>query len=243
MPVPARRVVPETFIAAFVSAAAAVMASGYLLDAIGLPISPAVLGAVALAAAGCGLLAFREEACPDPSTGSGSSRASSRDERATASRGAPTATLALFACLVASAFGYFLWLASPSLLPVTIGPDIVHHLQLIHVIHRTHHLVHDAALEPYLLEMINYTPGSHITAAVVAGWLRVDPLRVLLPLTALFVAVKVGAVYVLTVRLVAAKPGASVLALAAPALLAIPSAYVLGSFFQDRKSTRLNSSH
>ena len=129
-------------------------------------------------------------------------------------------------------FGYLLWLASPSLLPVTSGPDLVHHLLLIHVIHRTHHLVHDPALGPYLLEMMNYTPGSHIAAAVVAGWLRLDPLRVLLPLTALFVAVKVGIIYVLTLRLVAAKPVPALVALAAPALLAVPAAYVLGSFFQ-----------
>ena len=205
---PARRFVPETFITAFVAAAAAVMASGYLLDAIGLAINPAVLGVVAIAAGGWALVAFREDAP------------------------GPPGALALFAILVAGAFGYFLWLTSPSFLPVTIGPDIVHHLQLIHVIHRTHHLVHDAALEPYLLEMMNYTPGSHIAAAVAAGWLRVDPLRVLLPLTALFVAIKVGIVYVVTVRILAAKPGAPLLALSAPALLAIPSAYVLGSFFQ-----------
>ena len=205
---PARRIVPETLIAGFVSAAAAVMALGYLLDTAGLAIKPLVLGVAALAAGAWAFIAFREEA------------------------EAPAGSLPLFGCLVVGTLGYLLWLASPSLLPVTIGPDIVHHLQLIHVIHRTHHLVHDPALEPYLLEMMNYTPGSHIAAAVVAGWLRVDPLRVLLPLTALFVAVKAGIIYVLALRLVPAKPAPSLLALAAPVLLAVPAAYVLGSFFQ-----------
>jgi hypothetical protein len=208
VPVPTRRVVPETVVAAFVSAAAAVMAAGYLLDAAGLAINTLVLG-VAAATAGAGaFVAFREEP------------------------GAPRGSLAFFGCLVAGAFGYFLWLASPSLLPVTNGPDVVHHLQLIHVIHRTHRLAHDPALGPYLLEMMNYTPGSHIAAAGVGWWLRVDPLRVLLPITALFVAVKVGIIYALALRLVPATPSRSILALAAPALLAVPAAYTLGSFFQ-----------
>jgi hypothetical protein len=219
VPVPARRIVPETFIAAFVAAASALMAAGYLLDAVGLALHPAALAGVSLAAGVAAFVAFREPspACP---------------ERAEASRGAPVAAIPIFASLVACAFGYFLWLASPSLLPVTIGPDIVHHLQLIHVIHRTHHLVNDPALNPYLLEMMNYTPGSHIAAAVVAQWVRVDPLRVLLPLTALFVAVKVGMVFVLAVRLLPEKPGATLYALAAPVLLVIPAPYVLGSFFE-----------
>jgi hypothetical protein len=214
VPVPVRRIVPETFIAVFVGAASALMAAGYLLDAVGLPLHPAVLAAVSLAAGVWAFVTFREEpaACP---------------ERAEASRGA----LPIFVCLVAGSLGYFLWLASPSLLPVTIGPDVVHHLQLIHVIHRTQHLVHDPALEPYLLEMMNYTPGSHIAAAIAAHWVRVDPLRVLLPLTALFVAVKVGIVYVLAVRLLPGKRGAPVYALAAPVLLMVPAPYVIGSFF------------
>jgi hypothetical protein len=207
VPVPARRIVPETVIAAFVSAASALMAAGYLLDAVGLAIHPAALAVAALAAGVAAFAAFREPAA------------------------APAGSLPLFACLVAGALGYLLWLASPSLLPVTNGPDVVHHLLLIHVIHRTHHLVHDPALAPYLLEMTNYTPGSHLAAAAVAEWAGVDPLRVLLPLTALFVAVKVGAIYVLALRLLPEK-GAALQALAAPVLLAVPAAYVLGSFFQ-----------
>jgi hypothetical protein len=135
---------------------------------------------------------------------------------------------------VAGAFAYLMWLASPALLPVTIGPDVVHHLQLIHVIQRTHHLVHGDALGPYLLEMVNYTPGAHIAAATLAGWLCVDALRVLFPLTAAFVAVKAGVVYVLALRIVADRgdpPGVALYALAAPVLLLVPSAYTLGSVF------------
>src|SRR5438876_794948 len=111
------------------------MAGGYLLDAVGLAMNGAVLGVAALAAGAWAFIAFRQE------------------------EAAPSGALPLFGCLVAGTLGYLLWLASPSLLPVTNGPDVVHHLLLIHVIHRTHHLVHDPALGPYLLEMTNYTPG------------------------------------------------------------------------------------
>ena len=172
MPVFSRRVTPETVIAAFAAASVAVMAAGYLLDAIGVAMHPAVLG-VAAAAGGAAAFAACREASPSP-----------------------PGSLVLFAAVVAGAFGYLMWLASPSLLPVTIGPDLVHHLQLIHVIQRTHHLVHGDALAPYLLDMMNYTPGAHIAAAALAGWLRVDALRVLFPLTAAFVAVKAGIIYI-----------------------------------------------
>jgi len=206
-----RRVTPESILAAFVVAAAAVMAAGYLVDAVGLAMSPVFLALVAAAGGAGAFLVFGETA----------------DDRFS-DRG----TLVLFVAVVLIAFAYFLWLASPSLLPVTNGPDIVHHLLLIHLIQRTHHLVHDPALSPYLLEMMNYTPGSHIVAAAAADWLRVDALRVLLPVTAAFVAIKAGIVYLLGVRLLGPRPHAAVLALAAPVLLLVPSVYVLGSFFQ-----------
>jgi hypothetical protein len=208
LPVPAGRITPETFVAVFVSASAAVMAAAYLTDAIGLSIHPVALGVVA---AGAAVAAF--SAC--------------RETSAT-----PPGSLPLFAGVVGGWFAYVMWLASPSLLPVTDGPDVVHHLLLMHVIQRTHHLVHDPSLEPYLLEMVNYTPGSHILAVAIAGWLRVDPLRVIFPLTAASVAMKAGIVYVLAVRVIPATRVAALHALAAPVLLLVPSAYVLGSFFQ-----------
>jgi hypothetical protein len=208
VPGPARRATPETVVAVFVAASVAVMAVGYLLDAVGLRMSPAALG-LAAAAAGVGAFVVYRESSP-----------------------APRGSVVLCAIVTASAFAYLLWLASPSLLPVTDGPDVVHHLQLIHLIQRTHRLAHDPALEPYLVEMVNYTPGSHILAATVGGWLRVDPLRVLFPLTALFVAMKVGIVYMLAVRAMPDGRTAAAYALAAPVLLLVPAAYVIRSFFQ-----------
>jgi hypothetical protein len=208
VPVPSRRVTPETFIAAFVAASAAVMAAGYLIDAVGVAMHPALLAVAAAAGGVAALLAFRD------------------------SSPLPRGSSVLFGLVVTGTFAYLLWLGWPSLLPVTNGPDVVHHLLLIHVIQRTHHLVHGPELGPYLLEMVNYTPGAHIMAATVAGWLRLDALRVLLPVTAAFVAVKAGVIYMLALRIVPARAGASLHAAAAPVLLAVPGVYVLGSFFQ-----------
>jgi hypothetical protein len=208
VPATSRRVSPETLIAVFVGAWIAVMAVGYLADSAGLTLHPALLAVAGAAGAVAAFLAFRE---PDPD--------------------APGSTV-LFAAIVAGSFAYFLWLASPSLLPVTNGPDVVHHLLLIHVIQRTHHLVHGSALGPYLLEMVNYTPGAHLAAAALGDWLRLDPLRVLMPLTAAFVAVKAGIIYVLALRILPQRPGASLQAAAAPVLMLVPAVYVLGSFFQ-----------
>jgi len=208
VPVPARHVTAETLIGAFVAASVAVMAAGYLMDAAGLVMHPAILGGVAVAVGAGALVTFRERSAPPPGS------------------------LALSLVVIASAAGYLFWLASPSLLPVTDGPDVVHHLQLIHLIQRTHRLAHDPALVPYLLEMTSYTPGSHLVAAGVGDWLRVDALRVLLPVTAVFVAVKAALVYVLALRALPPGRASALHALAAPVLLLVPAAYTIGSFFQ-----------
>src|SRR5262249_8148692 len=183
-------------------------AGGSLLALPPLPMPPLVLGAAALCAGAWGFFAFREP------------------------QGAASGSPALFIAVVVCALGYLLWLASPALLPITDGPDVVHHLQLIHLIQRTHRLPHDPALAPYLAEMMNYTPGGHILAATVAGWLRIDALRVVFPVTALFVAIKFGIVYALAVRVIGDRPGAAWQALSAPVLLLVPAVYTFGSFFR-----------
>jgi hypothetical protein len=185
------------------------MAGGYALDLAGLPIHSLVLGVLAAGAAVAGL------------------RLSDA-----AARGADASSwpdLAGFGAVVLAVGAFLLWRAGPSLLPVTIGPDLVHHLQLIHLVQRTHHLAHDPALDPYLLEMGNYTPGSHILAATIAAWLRVDALRVVHPIAAVSVAVKSGMLFLLARRLI---PGArgSAQALAAPLLALLPAVYFFGSF-------------
>ena len=208
MPASSRRITPESFVAAFVVPASAVMAAGYVLDAIGLSMFPLLLAGVGMCAAVAAFLVVRE---PSP---------------------APAGSLAGLGLVVAAALAYLVWLAWPSLLPVTDGPDVVHHLQLIHFIERTHRLVHDPGLRPYFGEMIEYTPGSHIAAAMTAEWLRVDPVRVLFAVTAAFAAVKAGVVYALALRAIGGVRGAALMALAAPVLLLVPSGYVLGAFFK-----------
>jgi hypothetical protein len=101
------------------------MTAGYLLDAIGLRLAPVALALVAMAAAAIGAFAMRQ-------------------------RDGAAARIGL-AATVAGTWAYTLWIASPSLLPVTNGPDVVHHLQLIHFIARTGRLPHDPALASSLV--------------------------------------------------------------------------------------------
>lgn len=177
------------------------MAAGYCFDFAGLPILPILLFVLA---SGCGVISrvlFQPRLDPG------------------------------FAFVVAATFGYAMWLASPAFLPVTNGPDVVHHLQLVHFIERTRHLPHGAAPSPFLLEMMGYTPGAHIIAAVAGRLLEVDPLRLVYPMTAAFVALKAGTIYALARRLVG-PPAGAVAALAAPLLAFGSAAYFFGSFLQ-----------
>ena len=182
------------------------MTTGYLLDLLGLRIQPVALGCAAGAAAVAGYRGFRH------------------------APGSPGwQELAGFGAVVIGLGVFLLWRAWPALLPVTDGPDVVHHLQLIHLIQRTHRLAHDPALGVYLLEMMNYTPGSHILAATIAAWLRVDALRVVHPIAALCVALKGGVLYLIARRVIEG-PHGPVQALAAPLLALTPAVYFFGSF-------------
>src|SRR5262245_52417227 len=157
--------------------AAFVVAAGYLADTLGIPMHPLWMGMLLLAAIGIVLMRYRAETDIAP-------RENARDVLAVAG-------------VTIAAFAYFLWLAAPSLLPITIAPDVVHHLILTHLIQRTHHLAHDPALAPYLLEMMGYTPGAHILTALAASWLRVDALRLMHPAAALFAALNLGIIYLI----------------------------------------------
>jgi hypothetical protein len=136
-----------------------------------------------------------------------------------------------FALVVVASFTYAMWIASPAFLPVTNGPDVVHHLQLVRVIETTRHLPHDTALYPYLLEMMGYTPGAHILSAAAASLLRADPLQLVYPIAAAFVAIKAGTIYALARRIIG-PPAGGIAALAAPILAFGSSVYFLGCFVQ-----------
>src|SRR5260221_5910760 len=117
-------------------------------------------------------------------------------------------------------------------MPMSNGPDVVHLQHLIRDMERTGRLLLAVKLVPYLLEMMGYTPGSHVLAAVMGMWLRVDPLRIVYPLAALFVAMKAGILYEMARRLLAPGARGTLQAAAAPVLALVPAAYFLGSFVQ-----------
>jgi hypothetical protein len=190
--------------------AAVLMVAGYVVDLFGGAIAPLPMALAALVAFAGALLTMRgrSEAAPD---------------------GEGLAAVLTSAVVIAS-FLYFLWLASPSLLPVTNGPDVVHHLVLIHLIQRTHHLVHGSALNGYLFEMAGYTPGSHIVAALVASWSRTDAVRVVHPIAAAFTALTFGTVYALAYRCSEGDRLDAWQACAAPVLALVPATYTLGGF-------------
>jgi hypothetical protein len=202
----------EAVAAGILAAAAAVMIAGCVLDALRLPLAPWLLG---LTGAVGGATIFRAVLRSSPVLEPPHS----------------LLELVTFLSITASVCGYVLWLASPSLLPVADGPDIVHHLSLVHTIQRTSRLPHGPAMETYLGEMVHYTPGSHVLAAAIATWLKVDALRVIYPVMAASVAVKSALLFLVTVRILPASRSV-IHALAAPVLLMVPAGYFFGSILK-----------
>lgn len=188
-------------------AGAAVMTIAWLVDAAGLAVRPVAILPVAIVAAGIGWARLvRRLAAFSP---------------------------ARLACLLLLVFGhvtYLCWLAWPSLLPISEGPDLVHHLSLIDYIQQRHALPHGHGLGAYLGEMDGYTPGSHLLAALVAGSFRTAGLHVLHPLIAAVVALKAGLVYNLLLRLLPVGRRRAAAAAAGTLLLLVPHAYLLQPF-------------
>ncbi|HEV3484902.1 MAG TPA: hypothetical protein VG106_05810, partial [Vicinamibacterales bacterium] len=120
---------------------------------------------------------------------------------------------------------YLCWLAWPSLLPITRGPDLVHHLSLIHFIQDRHALPHDPSFGVYLGEMVSYTPGSHLLAALAGEWLDVDALRVLHSLQAFLVGLKGGVFFCALMR--SSRRATVAASLAGTLLLLLPYRYLL----------------
>jgi hypothetical protein len=135
-----------------------------------------------------------------------------------------------FVAIVCAIFAWLLWLARPTLLWVGGGPDITHHLVLIDYIDRHWQLSRDVVSDPYLGDMVYYTPGSHLLIALVGAWTRTDGLHALYPLVALTVALKAGFVFLIALRLLPEDVPRTPLAVGAVLLLFLPRAYFLGSF-------------
>ena len=138
-----------------------------------------------------------------------------------------------FALVVASVLAWLLWLAWPALLPVGGGVDVAHHLLLIDYIERHWRLVHDPQVEAYLGEMIHYTPGSQMLAALFGAWTATDGLHAVYPMVAWSMAIKAGFVFLIAQRLMPDRVPRIPLALTAVLFLLIPHAYVVGSFTHD----------
>jgi hypothetical protein len=125
---------------------------------------------------------------------------------------------------------WLLWLSWPDLLPLGGGADLAHHLQLVDYIERHWRLVHDASVEAYLGEMVHYTPGAHLLAAIAGRLTGTDGFHAAHPLIALSVALKTGFVFLITLRMLPGGVPRVPLALVAALLVFLPRAFFIGSF-------------
>ena len=180
----------------------------YLADWLGLAIVPSAILVISLAASAA--------------TFGGLWRRTTRDH----------ASLAAFVVIVAAILAWLLWLAGPDLLPPGTGPDLTHHLLLVGYIEQQWRLPHDPQLGPFLGEMVDYTPGVHLLAALVGAWTRTDGLHAVYPLVAFTVALKSGFVFLITRRLVGGDVPRIPFAIVSVLLLLLPRAYFAGSFAQ-----------
>jgi len=138
-----------------------------------------------------------------------------------------------FVAVVTMMLAWLLWLAWPALLPLGAGVDIAHHLLLIDYIERHWRLVHDPQVEAYLGEMVHYTPGSQLLAALAGAWSRTDGLHAVYPVVAWSVALKAGFVFLIARRLMPDGVPRIPLALTAVLFLLVPYSHVVGSFTHD----------
>jgi hypothetical protein len=136
---------------------------------------------------------------------------------------------ALYAFTTLATGVWLVWLAYPTLLPLSTGPDLTHHLLLIRYVEVHWRLVHDPAVERLLGEMSQYTPGSHILAALAGAWSGTDGLRALHTVQALTVALKAGFLLLIGVRLLPSRAPRPLAALGVVLLFGAPR-YFVGSF-------------
>ena len=202
---PGRVTTAEAWALAALAIPAATILGGEAIDALGVRLLPALmLPFVLLCSASVAWYARRHAV------------ASSRDTR-------------LFLAIVASVAGWLLWLARPTLLPLSTGPDLTHHLLLVDYIERHWRLVHDPSLARQIGEMAQYTPGAHILAALAGAWSGSDGLHALHAVQCLTVALETGFLYLVAVRMLPERSPRVLAVLSAVLLLASPR-YMLGAF-------------
>ncbi len=126
-----------------------------------------------------------------------------------------------------------MWLARPSFLPLGSGPDLTHHLLLIGFIEQHWTLVHDPSVEAFLGEMVHYTPGSQILAALAGAAARSDGLHAVHAMVAATVALKGGLVVLIALRVLPPDAPRIPFALLSGILLLVPHNYFFGSFVRE----------
>jgi len=187
---------------------------GYLADRLGLAIAPLPLLLISATVAAAAGLGVRSRFSDLPPSGS-----ENRD-----------LTPGVFAVIVLSTVAWMLWLARPHFLPLGGEGDLTHHLQLIDYIEQHWRLPHDVAAFIQMGNMSNYTPGSHVLAALAGAWTRTDGLHMMHPLLALSLGLKAGLLFLIVVRLLPPDVPRLPIALAAVLLLLLPYDFVFGSF-------------
>ncbi|HXG88007.1 MAG TPA: hypothetical protein VNJ02_06695 [Vicinamibacterales bacterium] len=141
--------------------------------------------------------------------------------------------LGLWTLIVTAIFVALLSLSWPSLLPLGGGPDLTHHLALVDYLEREGHLVEGPEAGGQLGEMADYTPGLHVMAVVVGRVIGRDGFHALYPVVALSVALKVGFVFLILMRLLRGVPQQAPLAVGGVLMIVATSAYSLTSFTHD----------
>jgi hypothetical protein len=194
----------DAWAAALLATMAFPVVAAYLLDAAGVPFFPVPMLLAAAAAAVCVRVLLRAGTVPDLQR-----------------------TRILLAVVGATA-AWLVWLAWPSLLPLGTGPDLTHHLILIRYIEEHWRLVHDPGLERYLGEMAQYTPGSHVLAALAGAWSATDGLRALHVVQSVAVALKAGLLWLIAVRLIPARAPKPLAMVGVLLLLAAPQYFLRG---------------
>ena len=122
-----------------------------------------------------------------------------------------------FVIVTLGVWWYFVYAALPTLLPPTQSSDAV----------RVYQQVMFSYPEGKLVSW--YPAGGAFVAAMLARWLDWQPLRVLHPVAASFVALSAGAVYGITCALLPPQRVSKIVALLAPALLFVPWSYFAGT--------------
>jgi hypothetical protein len=141
--------------------------------------------------------------------------------------------LTSFTLIVLGTFAWLMWRARPDFLPTGTGSDLAHHLALLAYIEQHWRLPNDPALGAYLGEMADYTPGSHLLAALAGAWLRRDALHVVHAVVTCTVALKAGVVFLIARRLLPAGVPRIPFACMAVVLLWLPYTYFVGSFTEQ----------